>query len=71
MRAEFNRDSPKDQSEQNQHHCQIKTGKGRGVGVGKSRKQCAAAGNQPDFVAIPDRADGIDQDILFLFCLSR
>src|SRR5208282_1428796 len=59
--AKFNRDGAKNQRHQQQNEREIKPGKNRRVNVRERGEQRAAAGDEPDFVAVPDRADGIDQ----------
>ncbi len=52
----------KDQCAEQQHERQIKSGKDRGVGFREGSEERSAAGDEPDFVAVPDRADRIQED---------
>ncbi len=57
-----------DQCHQQQHEREIEPGKHGRIDVGKRREQRAAAGDEPDFVAVPHRADGVEHDApLFVF----
>ncbi len=44
------------------YHRRIEAGEGRGIDHGPGREDRAGTQDQPDLVALPDRADGIDDD---------
>ena len=56
------RDRAEDQREQQQHEGDVEAGEDGGVGLGEGGEQRPAEGDQPDLVAVPDRADGVDED---------
>ena len=47
---------------QDQQQRQVEAGEQGGVPLGEGGEHRAAGGDQPDLVAVPDRADGVDQD---------
>jgi hypothetical protein len=61
LAAEFNRHRPENQRRQQQKQREIKAGERRGIHIRKGGEQRPAAGDEPDFVAVPDRSDGIEQ----------
>ena len=71
LASELERDAAHDQGEEQQNQSRIEIAEHQGIGGGKGRKGSAAGGKQPDFVAVPDRADGIDQDTLFRIVLCE
>ena len=58
--AEFNRHRAENQRGQQQIQREVKAGEHRGIDVRKRGEQRAAAGDEPDFVAVPDRPDGVE-----------
>src|SRR5215475_11787130 len=60
LAAEFDRDCAKDQRKQQRHEGSVESGKHGRVCDRESRKQRAAKRNEPDFVPVPDRTDGVD-----------
>jgi hypothetical protein len=58
-------DAAGDLGEQDQQQWQVEAGEEGGVPVGEGGEDGAAGGDQPDLVAVPDRADGVDQDAPF------
>jgi hypothetical protein len=55
--AQFDADAAQDEQPEHDHERQIKAAEGRGVEQRKGEVERAAAGQQPDFIAVPDRAD--------------
>ena len=49
------------------HQRQIEAAEGRGVEERKGEVECAAAGEEPDFVAVPHGADGAQGGAAFRF----
>src|SRR5215831_8023666 len=60
LAAEFDRYGAKDQRKQQRHERCVESGKHGRVCDRESRKQRAAKSNEPDFVPVPDRTDGVD-----------
>ncbi len=58
MRPELERDRPQDEGEKDEHQGQVETAEDRRVGHREGGEQGAAPGEEPDFVAVPDRAHG-------------
>ena len=56
--AEFNADAAENEQPQHNRQRQIKSAKTRGIEPRESKVECAAGSEQPNFVAIPDGADG-------------
>jgi len=71
LAPELNRHRAKDQGDQKEHERIIKTGKNSRIGSWKSCKERATAGDEPDFVSVPDGADGIQQDATILVLLHK
>jgi hypothetical protein len=69
--AEFDGHRAENQRHQQQHQREIKTGEHRRIDVRERGEQRAAAGDQPDFVAVPDRADGVEQRAAFRVILRE
>jgi hypothetical protein len=55
--AEFDRDAAKDKEPKHDHERKIKAAEGGGVKEREGEVERAAAGEKPDFIAVPDRAD--------------
>ena len=55
--AQLKADAAQDQQPEHDHQRQIEAAEGRGVEQWKGEVERAAAGQQPDLVAVPDRAD--------------
>ena len=55
-------DRAEDERTQQRHEREVEAGEHRGVNGRKRREQRAAAGDEPDLVAIPDRPDGVEKD---------
>ena len=55
--AKLDADAAQDQEPEHDHERQIEAAEGRGVEERKGEVEGAAAGQQPDFVAVPDWAD--------------
>ena len=60
--AVLERDPAHDQREQDQQQRQVEAAEQRGVPLRERGERGAAGDEQPDLVAVPDRADGVDQD---------
>ena len=58
MIAELDRDAAQDQQPQHDHQRQIEAAEAGGIERGEGEVERAAGGEQPDFVAVPDGADG-------------
>jgi hypothetical protein len=58
----FEADRPQNQREQHQEHRQVEAGKAQRIERRPGREDRAAAQDEPDLIAFPDRADGIDRD---------
>ena len=56
--AQLKRHAAQDEQPENDHEGEIEAREGRGVEQRKGEVERAAAGEQPDFVAVPDGADG-------------
>jgi hypothetical protein len=68
---ELKRYGPQDEREEDEHQGQIEAAEDRGVGVGKRREKGAAAGEKPDLISVPERADGPDQGCFLIFVLGQ
>ena len=67
LAAELDRYGPQDEGEQHEHERDVEAGEDRGVRFGKRGEHRAAERDEPDFVAVPDRADGVENNApLFL-----
>ena len=62
LAPEFNGDGPEDQGEQQEHEGQVEPGENGGVHVREGGKEGAAARDEPDFIAVPHGADGIQRE---------
>ena len=51
-----------DERHQQQHERQVKAGENRGIDIREGGEERAAARHEPDLVAVPDRADGVEED---------
>ena len=71
FRAIFKGDAADDQTDQQQEQRQIEAAEHGGIPVREGRKGRAARGEQPDFVAVPDRADGVDDGAAFLIFFAE
>ena len=71
FRAIFEGDTANDQANQQQEQRQIKAAEHGRVPVRERCKGRTAGREQPDFVAIPDRADGIDDGAAFFVFLTE
>src|SRR5262249_36304134 len=60
MQAELDADPTQDEQPQYNHQRQIESAEPRSVEKRKSKVERSAAGQQPDFVAVPNRTDGAD-----------
>jgi len=60
LAAVLDRHGPEDQAEQHEHERQVQGGEQRGVPEREGGEGCGARGEQPDLVAVPDRADGVE-----------
>ena len=69
--AIFKGDAANDQADQQQEQGQIEAAEHGGVPVREGGKGRAAGRQQPDFVAIPDGADGVDDGAAFLIVLAK
>src|SRR5512140_403326 len=58
MVTELDRDAAQDQQPQDDHEWQVKAAESGRVQRGKSEVEAAAAGEQPNLVAVPERPDG-------------
>src|SRR6202049_4337597 len=63
--AKFDRDAAQDEQPENHHQGQIESAEARGVENGESEEERAAGGDEPDFVAVPDRRDRADYGATF------
>ncbi len=68
--TKFKGDAAYDQSQQQQHQCQIQPAEESGVHVRESGKHGAASGDEPDFIAIPMGANGVDDHPPLLIVLG-
>ena len=57
--AELEADAAQDEKPEHDHERQIEAAEGRGIEKREGEVERAAAGEKPDFVAIPDGADGM------------
>ena len=57
VRAELDRHATQDQQPEDDHQGQVEAAERGGVDVREGHEQHAARGDQPDLVAVPDRAD--------------
>ena len=62
LAAELDGHRAEDQRHQQQHEREVEPGEHRRIHLRKRGEQRAAAGHQPDFVAVPDRADGVEHE---------
>ena len=63
--AIFKRDAADDETDQQQEQREIEAAEHGGVPVRECGEGRAACGQQPDFVAIPDGTDGVDDGAAF------
>ncbi len=63
MHAQFDAGAAQDQQPQHNHQRQIESAERRGVQGREGEIERAAAGEQPDFVAVPDRTDAAEHDL--------
>ncbi len=63
LRAELDGDGAQDEHQQHQHHRQVEAAEQRRVDDGESGEQGPAREDQPHLVAVPDRADAVEQDV--------
>jgi len=56
--AELDTDGAQHEQPEHHHQGKIESAETGGIELRKSEIQCATGGEQPDFVAVPDRADG-------------
>src|SRR5690348_15901327 len=59
--AELERYGAQDQHEQDERECEVEPGEQRGVDEREHREQHAPADHEPDLVAVPDRADAVEE----------
>jgi hypothetical protein len=71
LAAKLNGGSAENQGHEQQNERQVKAGEDRRVNIGERRKQRAAPSDQPDFIAVPHRADGVEHDAPFLIRLGE
>ncbi len=69
--AKLKRDAARNQRQQEQEHRQIKAAEHASVPVREGGKSRAAGSHQPDFVAVPVRADGVDDGPAFGVIFSQ
>ena len=69
--AELERHGAQDEAEQHQHDRQVEAAEGDGVDEREGGEEGAAAGEQPDLVAVPDRADGGAHDAALVLAAWR
>src|SRR5690606_1341651 len=62
LAAELDRHSAEEQPRDQEHEKRVKAGKDHRVGVGKAGKKPSHHDNDPDFVAVPNRADRIEKN---------
>ncbi len=60
LAAPFDGDGAQDHTEQDRQQRQIQRGEHGRVPAGKRGEYGRAGGDQPDFVAVPDRSDGVE-----------
>jgi len=65
LAPKLDRHGSEDQGAKQGHEGQIKPRKNGSVDVGKRGEERATTGDEPDFIAIPDRTDGIQKDPAF------
>ena len=66
----FEADRAQDQREQHQEHRKVEAGEAQRIERRPGREDRAAAQDEPDLVAFPDRADGVDGDAPFVVGLG-
>src|SRR5258706_2239597 len=69
--AEFNADAAQNEQPQHNHQRQVKPAEAGRVELRKSKIKCATGSEQPDFVAIPHRANGAQHAASFAVGLRR
>ena len=63
MHAQLDAGAAQDEQPQHNHQGQIETAEGGGVERREGKVERAATGQQPDFVAVPDRTDASEHDL--------
>ena len=66
LAAEFDRDRAEDESRQQSHEDEVKSRENRGVNHRERGKESPSTGDQPNFITVPYRADGVDKDTAVL-----
>ncbi len=66
LAAEFHGYPAKDEREEEEHEGGVEAGEDGGIDFGEGGKHGAAEGDEPDFVAVPERPDGIHEEAAFL-----
>ncbi len=61
MHAQFYRQASQDQQPENDHKRQVEAAERGRIDQRKGEEQSATGGQQPDLVAVPDRADRADR----------
>src|SRR5205807_2747381 len=65
VRAEFDADAAQHQKPQHNHKGQVETAEAGGVEQRKGEVEGTSGSEQPDFIAIPHRADGAHDGLAF------
>ena len=60
LAAELDSDGPPHEEPEHHHQRQVEPAEGNGKEDGEDAKDCRARGDEPDLVAVPDRADGLE-----------
>ena len=65
MAAQLNADAAQNQQPEDDHEGKIEAAESRGIKKRKGEEQCASGGEQPDFIAVPYRANGAQRLLAF------
>jgi len=65
LAAEFDGHGAEDEGEEQEDEGEVEAGKDGGVDFGEGGKERTASGDEPDFVAVPDGADGVIHETAF------
>ena len=71
LAAELDRDSAEDECRQKEHKGIVEAGEDGRIGTGECGEECSSTGDEPDFVAVPDRTDRVKQDAAILILLHE
>ena len=71
LAAELDGDRPENQCRKQEHEGVVKSREDCRIGSGEGGKEGATSCHEPDFVAVPDRPDGVEQDAAILILLDE